>query len=133
MASKVPLKKACQNLIGFCGASRWHKGKQGRPHKNKRPITPTILHQLQSQWPLVGEDYEQTMLWAAATVFFFGFMRAGELMMTLKKGFNPFQHLALNKLSHGQPTTTVVQRSRHRAGNYRWLLQESRHRAGNYR
>ena len=101
MASKVPSKKACQNSIGFCGASRWLKGKQGGPHRKKKDLS---LQQFSTNSDYNGpsselEDYEQTMLWAASTLCFFGFMRAGKLMMTLKKGFNPSQHLALNNVA----------------------------------
>ena len=97
MASKVPSKKACQNSIGLCRASRWHKGKQGGLHR-KNDVS---LQQFSTNSDYNGpsselEDYEQTMLWAASTLCFFGFMRARELMMT---GFDPSQHLALNDVA----------------------------------
>ena len=39
------------------------------------------------------------MLWAAATVCFFGFMRAGELLLNRKSDFDPSQHLALEDVA----------------------------------
>ena len=75
------------------------QGKEGRATRGKMPITPKILRQIRSHWGHVGTDYEETMLWAAATVCFFGFMRAGELMMTEKGDFDPNQHLALNDVA----------------------------------
>ena len=75
------------------------------------------------------------MLWAASTVCFFGFMRAGKLMMTLKKGFDPLQHLALNDVacSHRQPETIVNGANHLEKLKDRHLSQGSRHRSGNYR
>ena len=84
---KTPFEESMPKLDRILWGIKVAQGKAGRAPQKKRPITPTILRQLRSQWSLVGEDYEQTMLWAAATVCFFGFMRAGELMMTSQKGF----------------------------------------------
>lgn len=75
------------------------QGKLGRATQRKLPITPKILRLIKSQWVGVNADYEETMLWAAATICFFGFMRAGELLMDRKNGFDPSQHLALEDVA----------------------------------
>ena len=50
------------------------------------------------------------MLWAAALVCFFGFMRAGELMGDRKDGFDPSQHLGLEDVTaDSQTNPTMVQ------------------------
>ena len=87
------------------------QGKQGRATKRKLPITPRILRRFRAQWSRVGKDYEETLLWATATVCFFGFMRAGELMMDKKTGFDPTQHLALADIATddlSQPTMVQI-------------------------
>ena len=59
-------------------------------------------------WAQVGVDYEETMLWAAATVCYFGFMQAGELLMDRKSGFDPSQHLALEDVATDEPTMEQI-------------------------
>lgn len=86
------------------------QGKEGRAPQRKLPITPKILRQIRSQWPGVGEDYVDTMLWAAALACFFGFMRAGELMGDRKDGFDPSQHLGLEDVAtDSRENPTMVQ------------------------
>ena len=75
------------------------RGKQGRAPKRKQPITPKILRQIRSLWSKVHKDYEQTLLWTVAVTCFFGFMRAGELMVSKISEFNPAQHLTLNDVA----------------------------------
>ena len=87
------------------------QGKLGRAPRRKLPITPTILRQIRSQWARVGVDYEDTMLWAAATICFFGILRAGELLMDRRSGFDPSQHLALEDVATDdkrQPTMIQI-------------------------
>ena len=86
------------------------QGKEGRAPQRKLPITPKILRQIRTQWPGVGRDYDDTMLWAAALVCFFGFMRAGELMGDRKDGFDPSQHLAFDDVAtDNRENPTMVQ------------------------
>ena len=75
------------------------QGKAGRAQQKKLPITPRILRQIRSRWPLIGRDYRQTMLWAAAKVCFFGFMRSGELMVDRRNSFDPGQHVSLDDVA----------------------------------
>ena len=62
------------------------QGKEGRAPQRKRLITLKILWQICTQLPLVGKDHVKTMAWVAALVCFFGFMRAGKLMIDKKGG-----------------------------------------------
>ena len=75
------------------------QGKEGRATRRKLPITPKILRPMRAQWNATGFKYEETMLWAAATVCFFGFMRAGELTTPDKGSFDPSQHLTMSDLA----------------------------------
>ena len=49
---------------------------------------------LQAMWSRIGTDYEDTMLWAAAVTCFFGFTRAGEVLLNAKDKFNPSYNLS---------------------------------------
>ena len=75
------------------------QGKQGRTPKQKLPITPKILRQIRESWAHIDWDYDMTMLWAAAVTCFFGFMRAGELMVSRKGEFDASQHLTLGDVA----------------------------------
>lgn len=75
------------------------RGKEGRAPQRKRPITPTILREIRRIWSGVGSDFGQTLWWAVAVTCFFGFMRAGELMVDKIGSFDPAQHLTLEDLA----------------------------------
>ena len=75
------------------------RGKQGRTPTRKLPITPKILRQIRGTWVRIDSDYNMTMLWAAAVTCFFGFMRAGELMVSQKGEFDASQHLTLEDVA----------------------------------
>ncbi len=48
--------------------------------RTQLPITPGILRQLKQVWQQGPETREAAMLWAAATMCFFGFLRSGEVV-----------------------------------------------------
>ena len=51
------------------------QGKKGLYSQNPRlPITPDILRKLKAVWSLISaSQYQETMLWAASSIGFFGF------------------------------------------------------------
>lgn len=73
--------------------------KKGRAPKQKLPITPKILRQVKGVWKDINKGYDETMWWAASVVCFFGFMRAGELLVSTKDGFDPANHLTLGEIA----------------------------------
>lgn len=76
------------------GIQRTHAQRVPIPKQIRLPITPAILLQLKVYWKGHCLDYNATMLWAAATVCFFGFFRAGEITIPTASGFDPTRHLA---------------------------------------
>ena len=58
-------------------------------------------------WETRKKEAEIIMLWAASTVWFFGFMRSGEVAIPSRNSFDPSYHLAWEDLavnSHENPT-----------------------------
>jgi len=52
---------------------------------------PVSLKSMWQNWP---NCRDASMLWVAATMCFFGFLRAGEVVVPSKSGFDPSSHLA---------------------------------------
>ena len=58
------------------------------------PITPKILQQIHQLWSPAAEQPDIIMLWAAASMCFFGFFRAGEITLPSQNAFEPGKHLS---------------------------------------
>ena len=85
--SSLPRLRLVQN-----GARRERAAAGQPPTRRRLPITPAILHQMRppaTRRPVTA-SYQETMLWAAATVCFF---RAGEITVPLSSAFDARVHL----------------------------------------
>ena len=70
------------------------------------PITPQILSRMKSVWQGDTSRRDTAMLWAAATMCFFGFLRAGEVVVPSDGGFDESCHLSFGDVrvdSHSSP------------------------------
>jgi hypothetical protein len=62
-------------------------------NRQRLPITPEILGQLKRVWQVGTDRRDMAMLWAAATMCFFGFLRLGEVVVPSDTGFDSSRHL----------------------------------------
>ena len=80
---------------------RRERALQGMPQTPRLPITPAILRRLREAWVAVPGpgSYNHTMLWAAASMCFFGFFRSGEITVQSAGAFDPRVHLSWGDVS----------------------------------
>ena len=69
------------------------------------PLTPSLLRLLR---PQPGpQSYDECLLWAAATVCFFGFFRAGEITVPSASAFDARVHLAWGDVAISEDNLTL--------------------------
>ena len=81
------------------------------PKLVRLPITLDIMQHLRRVWIGDKPHPEGSMLWAAACVGFFGFLRAGEFTVPSVGNYDPEVHLNLTDLavdSHSQPSMVRI-------------------------
>ena len=73
--------------------------KQGSTPRTRLPITPTILLKLREFWELNARSFDHIMLWAAACLCFFGFLRCGEITVPSTTSYDPGAHLSVGDIA----------------------------------
>lgn len=100
------------------GIQRTHSQRMDEAVRVRLPITASILAKMRSYW--FKEDvqlFDNIMLWAAATLCFHGFFRAGELTVPTVQGYNPSIHLSwgdveVNSHDHASVVKVRLKRSK---------------------
>ena len=68
------------------------------------PITLAALAAMKQQWEQCTVTHDTLMMWAAATMCFFGFFRSGEITVPSIAAFDPTVHLAWGDVAFNNPT-----------------------------
>lgn len=94
---------------GICSMARLEQVMRGikavqarAPPKGKlvrRPMTPDLLLKLKQSWSTGGDAWDNAMLWAASSMCFFGFFRAGEITVPAESKFDEGAHLTFRDVS----------------------------------
>ena len=84
--------------------------KEPLSHQKRLPITPHILHSVQRAFSLDSSHYNDVMLWAAALLCFFGFLRSGEITIPKASSYDPTAHLNLADLAFDHDSNPSVMR-----------------------
>ena len=98
------------------------KRKSQTTPRTRLPITLDILERMRQVWQHHSEPGDTVMLWAAATMCFFGFLRSGEVTVPGDRGFDPTRHLAFGDVrlsSHQDPQFVVVKIKASKTDPYR--------------
>ena len=97
--SQISLGWGDPNVGGMPRLDYVVKGLKRLASTNQRPrlpITPEILQHLKVVWEALPNQRDAAMLWAAATMCFFGFLRVGEAVSPSDSGFDPASHLTFS-------------------------------------
>ncbi len=90
--SKMPRLEQVLRVIKYTQAKRKEKGKA------RLPISIDILSRLRESWQARATQ-DSAMLWAAASLCFFGFFRSGELTTPSESGYDEGAHLSFHDVS----------------------------------
>ena len=81
------------------------------PVRTRLPITFDLLGRLRQAWYAKLGEQDASMLWAAAATCFFGFLRAGEVVVPSDSSFDPSIHLTAADVSvdsHTSPSYLAI-------------------------
>ena len=97
----------------YCQAGAGVEGNKVNPSNRavRLPITPGLLLQLRGAWLKVKEGRDGHMLWAAAALCFFAFLRVGEMTVPSDAGYDEKTHLSFTDVavnSRANPTMLKV-------------------------
>lgn len=73
--------------------------KEGKKVKARLPITPELLLRMKQAWSQEQDSRDIVMLWAAVSVCFFGFLRAGEICVPSDSSYDEGAHLNFKDVS----------------------------------
>ena len=75
------------------------KEQAGQPTRTRLPITPEILSRIRQHWKERQAEWDIVMLWAAMSLCFYGFLRAGEVVVPSDTEFDSSQHLTYKDIA----------------------------------
>ena len=87
----------------LAGVRRVRARTPARPLRVRLPISITILTAIKHLWERSAITHDTLMLWAAATMCFFGFFRSGEITTPSLTAFDPTVHLSWGDVAVDDP------------------------------
>ena len=72
---------------------------QQAPARVRLPITASLMRRIKAQLSLPPASYLKVLIWAACSIGFFGFLRAGEFLVPDGAQFDPSRHLSLSDIN----------------------------------
>lgn len=90
------------------GIRRLQSRSRANAARIRLPITFSILSGIKKVWEDAGVDHDRLLLWAAATVCFFGFFRSGEITVPSAAAFDPTIHLSWGDVAVDDPANPSV-------------------------
>ena len=89
------------------GIQRVQSMKGSKRPRIRLPITSHIMRRLRQHW--IGSQHpEGCLLWAVASLCFFGFFRSGELVVASESGFNSAVHLGWGDVAVNDPAAPTM-------------------------
>ena len=96
---KDPFKAQAMPLLEYVLAGiKKDQARSQTPPKPRLPIMPAILARLREQWVTNSPFQDGLMLWAASSMGFFGFLKAGEFTVPSPGLYDKDVHLNLHDL-----------------------------------
>lgn len=72
---------------------------QQAPARVRLPITASLMRRIKAQLSLPPASYLKVLIWAACSIGFFGFLRAGEFLVPDGAQYDPGRHLSLSDIN----------------------------------
>ena len=85
-----------------------HQAPRAADRPSRLPVTPVELEKIRRVWQGIAQQFDTVMLWAACSLAFFGFLRAGELTVPSNRDFNPLAHLCASDVSLNHPAAPTL-------------------------
>ena len=107
---KDPFQAPLNRLHNTLWGAKREEAQKAGDGRVRLPITPVILRKMKAAWRSRASDPDTIMLWAAACLGFFGFLRAGEMTMPSDGAYDPAVHLSYSDIAVDNPSSPSVLR-----------------------